>query len=112
MPGWRWYLNVFIVFLVSGLWHGANWTFVLWGALHGIYLVVERRSKGALDRIANALRLNSPAARRALGTVVTVLLVGFSWIFFYARSVPDALLMIRNMVRLGSGTDILRRGPA
>jgi len=107
VPGWRRDLNVLIVFLVSGLWHGANWTFVLWGALHGVYLVLERRSKGALDRIANALRLNSPKARRTLGTVVTVLLVGFSWIFFYARSVPDALLMIRNMVRLGSSTDIL-----
>ena len=36
---WRWYFNLLIVFIVSGLWHGANWTFIIWGALHGLYLI-------------------------------------------------------------------------
>ncbi len=103
---WRRDLNVFIVFLVSGLWHGANWTFVLWGALHGLYLVLERRGKKVADRVAGALRLENTAVRGAMGTVLTCVLVTFAWIFFYARSVPDAVLMIRNMVSLGSGTDI------
>ncbi len=106
VPRWRWSLNIFIVFLVSGLWHGADWTFVLWGALHGGYLVLERWGKNVIDRVAGALRLDHPAVRRTIGTVVTILLVSFAWIFFYARSVPDALLMIRNSVRFGGGGDI------
>lgn len=106
VPRWRRDLNVLIVFLVSGLWHGAAWTFVLWGALHGVYIVLENRSKSASDWVARALRLEDTAVRRTLGTVTTILLVSFAWIFFYARSVPDALLLVRNLVRFGSGTDI------
>jgi D-alanyl-lipoteichoic acid acyltransferase DltB (MBOAT superfamily) len=106
VPQWRRDLNVFIIFLLSGLWHGAAWTFVLWGALHGMYIVLERRSKNVIGRIAGALRLENTAVRRTIGTVTTFFLVSFAWIFFYARSVPDALLLIRNLVRFGSGTDI------
>lgn len=106
VPRWRRDLNIFIVFLVSGLWHGAAWTFVLWGALHGAYLVLEQRSADLRDRVAKALRLDHAALRGALGTVTTILLVSFAWIFFYARSVPDAWLLIRNLVRFGSGGDI------
>jgi D-alanyl-lipoteichoic acid acyltransferase DltB (MBOAT superfamily) len=104
---WRRDLNVLIVFLVSGLWHGADWTFVLWGALHGLYIVLEGRGKSIFDRLARVFRLEHTAVRAAIGIVTTFLLVSFSWIFFYARSVPDALLLIRNMVRFGSGTDVL-----
>jgi D-alanyl-lipoteichoic acid acyltransferase DltB (MBOAT superfamily) len=103
---WRRDLNVLITFLVSGLWHGADWTFVLWGGLHGLYIIVEGRSRHVFDRAAKALRLENTPMRRTMGIVVTLLLVTFAWIFFYARSVPDALLLIRNMVRFGSGVDI------
>jgi alginate O-acetyltransferase complex protein AlgI len=106
VPGWRRDLNVLLTFLVSGLWHGADWTFVLWGALHGVYLVLERRGKRVIDRVAGALRLEHTAVRRTMGILLTFFLVTFAWIFFYARSVPDALLLIRNMVRFGSGADI------
>ncbi|MGC9395369.1 MAG: MBOAT family O-acyltransferase [Anaerolineae bacterium] len=103
---WRRDLNVLIVFLASGLWHGAAWTFVFWGAMHGVYLILERRSKPIFDRIARALRFEDTAVRRIMGTVTTMLLVSFAWIFFYARSLPDALLLIQNLVRFGSTTDI------
>ena len=103
---WRQDLNVLIVFVASALWHGATWTFVLWGALHGIYLILERRSKDTFDRIASALHLEDTTVRRMMGTVTMLLLVSFAWIFFYARSLPDALLLIRNLVRFGSTTDI------
>lgn len=106
VPGWRRDLNVLIVFLASGLWHGAAGTFVFWGLLHSIYLVVERRSKNTFDRIASALHFDDAAVRRTLGTVVTFLLVSFAWIFFYARSIPDALLLFQNLVCFGGGTDI------
>ncbi len=99
-------MNLFVVFLVSGLWHGANWTFVLWGALHGLYIVLERQSQNTRDGIARALHFEHSAVRTAIRMVTTFILVSFAWIFFHARSVPDALLLIRNMVRFGSGPDI------
>ncbi|MGD9028939.1 MAG: MBOAT family O-acyltransferase, partial [Anaerolineae bacterium] len=106
VPRWRRDLNVLIVFLLSGLWHGAAWTFVLWGALHGVYIILENRSKDAGDWVAKALRLEHTAVLRTIGTVKTLLLVSFAWIFFYARSIPEAMILIRNLVRFGSGTDI------
>lgn len=103
---WRRDLNILIVFLVSGLWHGAALTFVVWGALHGLYLVLERRGREALARVSGPLRLTDTAVAKALGTAVTFVLVSFGWIFFYARSVPDALRLIGNLVRFGGGADL------
>jgi alginate O-acetyltransferase complex protein AlgI len=102
----RWYLNLFIVFLVSGLWHGAQWTFVLWGALHGGYIVWERWSKNTRDGVARALRLEHSALRTMMGTITTFFLVSFAWIFFQAGSVSDISLLMRNLVRFDSVTDI------
>jgi hypothetical protein len=79
---------------------------VLWGALHGVYIILENRSKDAGDWVAKALRLEHTAVLRTIGTVKTLLLVSFAWIFFYARSIPEAMILIRNLVRFGSGTDI------
>jgi alginate O-acetyltransferase complex protein AlgI len=106
VPRWHHMLNLFAVFLVSGLWHGAAWTFVLWGALHGLYVILERQSQNVRDGIARALRFEHTGARTAINTVTTFILVSFAWIFFQARSVRDALLLIRNLVRSGNGTDI------
>ena len=106
VPRWRQNLNVLIVFVASALWHGATWTFVIWGALHGVYNVLEGRSKNAIDWIERTLRLEQTAVRRTMGTVMTILLVSFAWIFFYARSIPDAILLISNLFRFSSGTDI------
>ena len=84
--------NLLIVFLLSGLWHGASWTFVAWGALHGGYLVAEGLS--APTRAALARRLGLPARprlHRLLSTGLTLALVAYAWIFFRANSLPDAL---------------------
>jgi D-alanyl-lipoteichoic acid acyltransferase DltB (MBOAT superfamily) len=88
-------LNVFIVFLVSGLWHGANWTFVIWGALHGIYRVVgtltQKKRNALIERVG--LRVDSAPViwyRR----VVTFLLVCLAWVFFRANSVGDAFTLL------------------
>jgi D-alanyl-lipoteichoic acid acyltransferase DltB (MBOAT superfamily) len=91
-------LNVFIVFLLSGLWHGASWTFVLWGALHGFYLVAE--SLTARARAALSQRLGLPAQprlQRALSTALTLALVAFAWIFFRANSLPDAFYIATHL---------------
>ena len=69
----RWYVNLFVTFLVSGLWHGARWTFVVWGALHGAYLIAGLVSAGARKRVRAALGLERhPAVLRAWQTTASV----------------------------------------
>ena len=83
----RTFLNLFVVFLISGFWHGANWTFLIWGALHGVYLIGERllgdSRKGAAEQ-------NQSALVQSLKIAVTFHLVLISWILFRARSVQEA----------------------
>ncbi|GAB2865688.1 MBOAT family O-acyltransferase [Hymenobacter ruber] len=86
--------NLFFVFLVSGLWHGANWTFLIWGALHGTYLVVGMLTRTSRRRLVERLPLlGSPV----LNVALTYVLVAFAWIFFRANSVPDALYVVRHL---------------
>jgi alginate O-acetyltransferase complex protein AlgI len=79
----RTYRNLAIVFIVSGLWHGASWAFVVWGALHGVYVIAERI-------FAKQYQLVPAAAKR----LITFGLVWFAWIFFRATSLTDATLLI------------------
>jgi len=96
---WRWLFNLFITFLISGLWHGANWTFVFWGALNGFYLILEAIVfKRRRDGIFNI--------------VFTFILINFAWIFFRANSITEALYIIKKIgtspgkLYIGSGDDI------
>lgn len=121
---YRWYVNLFVVFLVSGLWHGAAWTFVIWGALHGIYLIAGaatmKQREQVWERIEAWIDAPAPAtgAARAgfapptlppalLGTArwgaalkkvwrvfVTFHLVLVAWVFFRANSLADALTLL------------------
>lgn len=84
----RWYLNLFIVFLVSGLWHGANWTFVIWGALHGLYLVVGIMTKKYREKLNSFFYLNKVPL---FSILTTFILVAFAWIFFRATDLNSAL---------------------
>lgn len=94
----RWYFNLFFVFLVSGLWHGANWTFILWGALNGLYLIAAIVLKPVNDRISRLLRLDKlPKLNSLLQITVTFLLSAFAWIFFRANHVDDAFVIIRKI---------------
>jgi len=90
----RWYLNLFIVFLVSGLWHGANWTFVIWGALHGFYLVFSLITKDFRGRINRLFHFDKVAF---LSVLSTFSLVAFAWIFFRANSVQSAFYIVEHM---------------
>lgn len=95
---WRWYYNLFITFTVSGLWHGANWTFIIWGALHGIYLLVAIETGPLRKKLNSLLRLDqNPAVFKTLQVLTTFVLVYISWIFFRANSITDAGLIIKNM---------------
>jgi D-alanyl-lipoteichoic acid acyltransferase DltB (MBOAT superfamily) len=93
--------NLFAVFVVSGLWHGASWTFVIWGALHGLYVVGALATRGLRERL-----LGPPATagrgRRAVAVLQTFLLVSFAWIFFRAASLGDALVAVS---RIATGAD-------
>jgi alginate O-acetyltransferase complex protein AlgI len=90
--------NLLIVFMVSGLWHGAKWTFVIWGMLHGIYVIIERLVSLLSGRLApaNGMRESGPLFR-TLKLLVTFHLVLVAWVFFRADSVPLAGLVLRKI---------------
>lgn len=94
----RKYVNVFLTFVVSGLWHGANWTFIIWGALHGAYQIIGVLTRGPRDRMIRSFGL-SPTAQKWWKIFVTFHLVAFSWIFFRAQDLSDALTIITNIPR-------------
>jgi alginate O-acetyltransferase complex protein AlgI len=88
----RWYYNLFVTFLLSGLWHGANWTFVIWGALNGFYLICSLATAQLRERIALATGL---AHRPRLHTIIrigtTFTLICVAWVFFRANNLQDAI---------------------
>jgi alginate O-acetyltransferase complex protein AlgI len=92
---WRQHVNIAVVFLLSGLWHGASWTFVVWGALHAAFFIGSR--------LRSASRPRSDArAVRVLKIAATFLLVTLAWAFFRARSFGDAWHMLTHL-HLGWG---------
>jgi len=100
VPLLRGYFNTFIVFLVSGLWHGANWTFVIWGALHGFYMIFAKITQPARDRINQFTGLSRmPKLLKVIQISTTFVLASFAWIFFRAKSFDDALFIISNIFR-------------
>jgi len=95
---WRWYYNLMITFVVSGLWHGANWTFVAWGALNGLYLVLEIVLAKPRKAMMKAMGLAETSwAYKIPAVMVTFALTCLAWVFFRADSVPDALYVIAHM---------------
>lgn len=85
----RYLLNLMIVFAVSGLWHGASWTFVIWGVIHGLFQIAEALKKkiGAGDECSSKLM-------RLFKILIVFFLVNFAWIFFRADTLADAFLAI------------------
>lgn len=84
-------INLGVVFLASGLWHGAKYTFVLWGLLHGAYMIVERLAKKPAARLMQRLGIrNNGVLPTILGTLFTFALVCFGWIFFRANDLTQA----------------------
>ncbi len=108
----RLYLNLAIVFLVSGLWHGASWTFLTWGALHAVFIISALASKplreGCWQRIVgrhgesgflpSLVRPGLEFASHIASVIITFNLVAFSWIFFRAQSVGDAFILSGNLL--------------
>lgn len=94
----RWIFNILVTFLISGLWHGASWTFVIWGGLHGVLLILER-----FARLNQAPKGWLAFVRRG----ITFGAVTFAWLFFRANSLEDALVLIRQLGHPGTFRDAL-----
>jgi len=95
---WRWYYNLFITFVLSGFWHGAAWTFVIWGAIHGIYLVAGAITANTRSRLTHALHLNkAPFLHKLIQVSITFSLITFAWIFFRSNSITDAWYIVTHL---------------
>lgn len=94
----RKYFNLMVVFLTSGLWHGAQWSFVVWGGLNGVYQIIGGILKPVRDKLVDVLQLRRETFSHKLFKVIsTFLLVDFAWLFFRASSFKDGLAMVRSM---------------
>lgn len=92
------YRNLMITFLISGLWHGANWTYVLWGGLHGCYQVVGGITLPYRTRLREALHIKENAKIYRLWQMfVTFVLCDIAWLFFRAEGIHQAFAMLRYM---------------
>jgi len=100
----RTFLNLMITMLLGGLWHGASWTFVAWGALHGLYLIVER----AIQLIFKNTNITSKRSARVLIRLVTFFFVTISWVFFRSQSFEKVMLTLLAMFGgIADGAQIL-----
>ncbi|MDP4275100.1 MAG: MBOAT family O-acyltransferase [Bacteroidota bacterium] len=88
----RWVFNVLTVFTISGLWHGANWTYIIWGALHGFYYLLERSVKKLLHFIFGDFELKS--VFRVIPVILTFTMVSFAMIFFRSKDLDTAWYII------------------
>jgi D-alanyl-lipoteichoic acid acyltransferase DltB (MBOAT superfamily) len=94
---WKVLRNLLIVFVVSGLWHGAAWTFVIWGALHGFYMVAGEVTRNGRARLVSALRLENSRVFQLIQIFITLNLVMLGWVFFRAKSLATAWYVVRHM---------------
>ena len=91
-------INLFITFFVSGIWHGANWTFAIWGALHGIYLVMGVLTEKVMKRIIRVLHLEHNVIWNFCSIITTFLLFSISLIIFRANTITDAIYIFRHLL--------------
>ncbi len=109
----RQYVNMMIVFLASGLWHGPNWTYVIWGGLNGLYQILAVLRDKLLSRMGFSRTppslITSPVhdsesrkspVRAVLNTLITFVLIMLTWVFFRARSLGDAFLILKRIATL------------
>ena len=101
-PG-RHYVNILLVMLLGGLWHGAGWTFVIWGGLHGIFIAANHAYR---EHLRAPLGLPDGFSAVA-GWVLTILCVIFAWVAFRATSVDAAMVIWKSMIGLGDGLTVL-----
>lgn len=89
----RTYINIMIVYIVSGIWHGANWTFILWGFIHGILNCLNRMFKNTWDKLGKVTQW-----------AVTFMTVNVLWVIFRADNISSAVMFIKKMFNMSSFT--------
>ena len=95
----RWYFNLFIVFLISGLWHGANWTYIVWGGINGFYLVFAIVTKTYREKLSALIKLDKiPLLNNILQILITFGLTCFAWIFFRAKNITEAFSIVKKII--------------
>ncbi len=85
----RTYVNIFIVFVVSGFWHGANWTFIVWGIAHGVAMLINKLFKKGIDKI-----------NPVLNWIMTFAFVNLTWVIFRAESLKDVSAFFKELISL------------
>jgi len=100
----RWYRNLLVTFTLSGFWHGANWTYVIWGALNGFFLISAVVTEPARQRLAQITGLSRlPKLHMVIKVAITFFLTCCAWVFFRASNFSDAILIYQKL--------LLSRGP-
>lgn len=107
----RGYLNLMLTFLVSGLWHGTGWQYMVWGGLHGLYQIVGKITFTIRNKIAAKRKIQTERfGYHLLQSVITFILVDFAWLFFRAPSVKEAFSILQSIVfNLQLGNTIVNR---
>jgi len=91
----RWVSNILVVFILSGIWHGANWTFIAWGAIHGVTMVIGAFTAGLRARITGVIGLDAwPRVHRALQIAIVTSITVTAWVFFRAESIEQAVSIV------------------
>lgn len=93
----RRYINLFLTMLLGGLWHGASWTFVFWGGLHGLFLIINHAWQALRIRMGHTSASHGSAAGRGVARLLTFLAVVVAWVFFRAENFDVALMVLRGM---------------
>jgi alginate O-acetyltransferase complex protein AlgI len=93
----RWMFNLFFVFMISGFWHGANWTYIIWGALHGLYLVCGIMKDDLVERFNIPFTEKKSKLIKAFNIILTFHLALIAWVFFRAEPIDDAFAIIEKI---------------
>jgi alginate O-acetyltransferase complex protein AlgI len=101
----RTYINLMLTMLIGGLWHGASWTFVVWGGLHGLYLAIEKWIQDKRSPITAPA--NSRVSFRFLYALLTFMLVNITWVFFRAQDFSSAWTMLQSMFFMGNASEVV-----
>lgn len=102
----RRYFNLILTMLIGGLWHGAGWTFILWGGLHGVYLVIHHAWEWGRKKLGQDLKTSSWGGR-LLSRIITFIAVVIAWVLFRAENLTSAKLILQSMFSLPTGNEML-----
>lgn len=96
---WKKRRNLMITFLISGLWHGAGWNYIVWGGLHGVYSIVGEMTQTFRNRCGQFLHINTKCfSWRLFQRIITFALVTFAWMFFRAQGMRDAIAILQQVI--------------